>query len=165
MTADHHIDPEQLPHAQFPQAPGPHPELRKLDALVGTWRLEGCDLDGANPFTGTLTRRWLDGGHFLVQEMSVDGQGHGGTEYIGYDHAANKLRSMLFSNEGPGPFCPFALEYYWQIDEDALIIWHGEVDSPARFTGTIDRADGVVDGEWTWPGGGYRATSTLIERG
>jgi hypothetical protein len=148
--------------AGHPEAPVPHPSLRELDVLEGSWRLEGCDLDGANRFTGILTRRWLPGGHFLVQEMSVDGQEHAGTEYIGYDRVAGSLRSMLFSDEGPGPFCSFALEYYWQIEGDDLTIWHGEVGSPARFTGTIDRASGVVDGRWEWPGGGYRATSTRI---
>jgi hypothetical protein len=145
-----------------PQAPGPHPSLRDLDVLEGTWRLEGSDLDGTHSFTGTLTRRWLPGGHFLVQEMAVDGQEHAGTEYIGYDRAAGSLRSLLFSDEGPGPFCSFALEYYWQFEGDDLTIWHGEVGSPARFTGMIDRASGVIDGRWEWPGGGYRATSTRI---
>ena len=151
------------PQAARPQAPAPHPELRDLDVLVGTWRLHGQDLDGANAFTGTVTRRWLPGGHFLVQEMSVDGQAHAGTEYIGYDLARGCLRSMLFSGEGPGPFCSFALEYQWQIEGDDLTIWHGEKGSPARFTGTIDRAAGVVAGRWEWPGGGYHSTSTRAE--
>ena len=149
--------------ADGPQAPAPHPRLRDLDVLKGTWRLQGSDLDGANEFTGTVTRRWLPGGHFLVQEMSVDGQHHAGTEYIGYDHARKSLRSMLFSDEGPGPFCSFALEYYWRIDGDNLTIWHGEEGSPARFIGTIHRSSGVIDGRWEWPGGGYRATSTRVD--
>jgi hypothetical protein len=148
--------------AAGPLARTPHPQLRVLDVLEGTWRLEGCGLDGSHRFTGSVTRRWLPGGHFLVQEMSVDGQPHGGREYIGYDHVRGCLRSLLFSEEGSGPFCAFALEYFWQVDHDALTIWHGEQGSPARFTGTIDRSAGVVDGEWEWPGGGYRATSTRI---
>ena len=146
-----------------PQAPGPHPGLRALDVLEGTWRLEGCDLDGANPFTGTVTRRWLPGGHFLVQRMTIDGQQHPGEEYIGYDHAQDTLRSMYFSNEGPGPFCSFALEYFWQIDGDDLTIWHGAKDSPARFSGTIDRDAGTIEGRWEWPGGGYQATATRVD--
>src|SRR5215211_4466442 len=156
-------EPDNVNPVGGPQAPAPHPKLRDLDVLEGTWRLEGCDLDGTNPFTGTLTRRWLPGGHFMVQEMSVDGQQHPGTEYIGYDHVRGSLRSMLFSDEGPGPFCSFALEYYWKIEGDALTIWHGEEASPAHFTGTIDRTGGVIDGRWEWPGGGYRATSTRTD--
>src|SRR5215203_3445656 len=98
-------DPHNVDQGAGPEAPAPHPKLRDLDVLEGTWRLVGCDLDGANEFTGTLTRRWLRGGHFLVQEMSVDGQQHEGREYIGYDRARGCLRSMLFGDEGPGPFC------------------------------------------------------------
>jgi hypothetical protein len=145
-----------------PSAPPPHPKLRELDVLAGTWRLEGHDLDGGAPFTGTVTRRWLPGGHFLVQEMRIDGQEHAGAEYIGYDHAQETLRSMFFSNEGPGPFCSFALEYFWQVEGDALTIWHGSKDSPARFSGRIDRDAGTVEGRWEWPGGGYVATATRM---
>ena len=62
------------------------------------------------------------GGHFLVQETRIDGDEHEGAEYIGYDHAQQTLRSMFFSNEGPGPFCSFALEYFWQIEGDDVTI-------------------------------------------
>jgi hypothetical protein len=92
--------------------------------------------------------------------MQVDGEEHEGAEYIGYDHAQETLRSMLFSNEGPGPFCSFALEYIWQIEGDRLTIWHGFKDSPARFTDDIDRDGGVVTGRWEWPGGGDEAITT-----
>ena len=146
-----------------PSAPEPHPKLRELDVLEGTWRLEGHDFAGGEPFTGTLTRRWLPGGFFLVQEMHIEGEEHPGAEYIGYDSSAEMLRSMLFSNEGPGPFCSFALEYFWDITGDQLTIWHGFKDSPARFTGSIDREARVVQGRWEWPGGGYEATSTRME--
>jgi hypothetical protein len=158
MTEADHTDQKSRP-----RAPKPHPKLRELDVLEGTWRLEGHDLDGSSPFTGTVTRRWLPGGHFLVQEMRIDGDEHEGAEYIGYDHAQQTLRSMFFSNEGPGPFCSFALEYFWQIEGDDLTIWHGSKDSPARFSGTIDRNAGTIEGRWEWPGGGYQATATRLD--
>jgi hypothetical protein len=151
---------QQQPAASGPTAPQPHPRLRELEVLVGTWDLTGHDLDGGSAFTGTVTRRWLPGGYFLVQEMRIDNEDSAGAEYIGYDFAQDSLRSMFFSTEGPGPFCPFALEYVWQIDDDTLTIWHGERDSPARFTGHIDRGAGIIDGQWEWPGGGYHATAT-----
>jgi hypothetical protein len=153
------VSTERTDQASGPHAPPPHPRLRDLDVLEGTWRLEGHDLDGGSPFTGTITRRWLPGGYFLVQEITTDGEVHAGAEYIGYDHDQQTLRSMFFSNEGPGPFCSFALEYIWQIDGDNLTIWHGYKDSPARFSGTIDRSAGTVKGRWEWPGGGYEATA------
>jgi hypothetical protein len=61
----------------------------------------------------------MPGGYFLVQQMSIDGEDATGAEYIGYDYRQDALRSMFFSNEGPGPFCAFALEYVWEIDGDA----------------------------------------------
>jgi hypothetical protein len=147
--------------AMPPSAPEPHPKLRDLDVLEGEWRLEGRDSSGEQ-FTGTVRRRWLPGRFFLEQQMRIDGQQHDGTEYIGYDFAAESLRSMFFSNEGPGPFCSFALEYFWEITGDQLTIWHGYKNSPAKFTGTIDRDAGVVHGHWEWPGGGYEATATRV---
>jgi hypothetical protein len=120
-----------IDHGSGPRPPRPHPKLRDLDVLEGTWQLEGHDFDGGSPFTGTVTRRWLPGGHFLVQETRMDGDEHEGAEYVGYDHTQQPRRSMFFSNEGPGPFCSFALEYFWQIEGDDLTIWHGARDSPA----------------------------------
>ena len=148
--------------ANGPRAPEPHPKLRELDVLEGTWRLEGRDLAGGAPFTGTVQRRWLPGGYFLVQEMRIGDEEQTGAEYIGYDHDQGTLRSMLFGSGGPGPFCSFALEYIWQIEGDDLTIWHGYKDSPARFTGTIDRTAGTIVGRWEWPGGGYEATTTRV---
>jgi hypothetical protein len=96
---------QQQPAASGPTAPQPHPRLRELEVLVGTWDLTGHDLDGGSAFTGTVTRRWLPGGYFLVQEMRIDDEDSAGAEYIGYDYAQDSLRSMFFSTEGPGPFC------------------------------------------------------------
>lgn len=154
-------DHEDTQPASGPQTPEPHPKLRDLDVLEGTWRLEGRDSSG-EPLTGTVVREWLPGGYFLTQRTEVDGHPQVGLEYIGYDATADSLRSMLFSDEGPGPFCPFALEYIWQIEGDELTIWHGFRDSPAKFLGVIDRDGMVISGAWEWPGGGYEATTTRI---
>lgn len=155
---------DHVEQASGPRGPEPHPSLRELDVLEGTWRLEGHDLDGSSSFIGTVTRRWLPGGHFLVQQTTMEGDEHEGVEYIGYDYAQQVLRSLFFSNEGPGPFCSFALEYVWQIEGDDLTIWHGVEGSPARFSGTIDRHAGTIVGRWEWPGGGYQATATRLEQ-
>ena len=103
----------------------------------------------------------------MTQQTSVEGRPADGIEYIGHDAATGLLRSMLFSSEGPGRFCPFALECFWSIEGDDLTIWHGSKDSPARFLGTIDRSAGVVRGASEWPGGGYTATArrTLSPQG
>lgn len=99
----------------------------------------------------------------MTQQTRTDGRPDG-TEYIGCDSAADSLRSMLFSSEGSGPFCPFALEYFWSIQGDELTIWHGCTDSPARFVGTIDRNARTIRGAWEWPGGGYEVIATWTDR-
>ncbi len=144
-----------------PQAPPPHPRLRDLDVLEGTWRVDEHDSSSGEGSIATVTRRWLPGGYFMVQETRRNGEADQGTEYIGFDFEADMLRSMLFSGEGPGPFCSFALEYFWDVTGDQLTIWHGHKDSPAKFTGTIDA--GVIRGAWEWPGGGYEATATRTD--
>lgn len=152
-------------HTAAPTAPAPHPKLRDLDRFEGTWRLEGRDAVTGEGFTGTITRHWLPGGFFLTQETRVDGQDHDGMEYIGYDAGADCLRSLLFGSEGPGPFCSFALEYFWEISGERLTIWHGAKGSPASFTGTIDHEGRIVRGQWQWPGGGYEAVTTRVDGG
>ena len=146
-----------------PQSPEPHPRLRDLDVLEGTWQLEGRDLTSGHTFTGTITREWLPGGFFMTQKTQTDGHPQDGTEYIGYDSTADSFRSMLFSNEGPGTFCPFALEYFWEINGEDLTIWHGFRDSPAKFVGKIAGDASSISGAWEWPGGGYEATATRID--
>lgn len=48
------------------------PDVRALDALVGTWTTAAThpQLDGVAP--GTATFAWLDGGRFLIQRCSHD---------------------------------------------------------------------------------------------
>lgn len=156
------MDADAQPDERQPQTPEPNPRLRDLDVFVGTWRLEGRDSSSGETFTGTVTRAWAPGGYFLTQRTETDGHPQDGIEYIGWDSAADSLRSMLFSSEGPGPFCPFALEYFWEIDGDHVTIFHGYRASPAKFTGVIDRVASTVTGAWEWPGGGYEATATRV---
>ena len=47
-------------------------ELAALDRLVGTWRLSG----GA---AGTIRYRWLEGGHFLIQDLDLKQGGEKGS--------------------------------------------------------------------------------------
>jgi hypothetical protein len=65
-------------------------KLAALDRLVGTWRLSG----GAE---GTIRYRWLEGGHFLIQDLDLEQGGHKikGIEVIG--------RERPFGAQAPGP--------------------------------------------------------------
>jgi len=86
-----------------------------------------------------------------------------GAEYIGYDGENKNLRSYVFSSMGPGPFGGVALEYVWEVGDDALTIWGGFVGSPASFKGTFSDDGNTLTGRWEWPGGGYDSTMTRVK--
>jgi hypothetical protein len=51
--------------------PLPNPALKKMDRLVGTWKLNGPVV------AGTVTFKWLEGGFFLVQDVDMEYEGRG----------------------------------------------------------------------------------------
>lgn len=127
----------------------PHPALRQLDVLVGTWKVSTSD-ESRRTDDGTVTFEWADGGFFLVQHVDL-GETQG-VEYIGYDQETGTLRSHLFGRS------PQILEYTWEVSGDTLTIWYGEQGSPARYVGTFNEDRTTNTGAWEWPGGGYQST-------
>lgn len=133
---------------EMPPAPAPSEALRRLDRLVGTWRVTG----GAE---GTITYRWMQGGYFLLQDVELVqyGQPITGFEVIG------NLRPF---GEGPHPEVTSrfydslgnTLDYTYELSDDTLMIWAGERGSPAYFRGSFSEDDSVMDGAWVYPGGG-----------
>lgn len=135
------------------QTPDPHPALRSLDRLVGTWAVSGPD-----GLRGHVTYAWLEGGHFLVQHFDFEhgGERNVGVEYIGYDRESGTLRTHLFGNT------PDILEYTYELDGDTLTIWHPAVGSPAYFRGAFSDDGNANTGRWVWPGGGYESNMTRV---
>ena len=136
-----------------PQVPAPNKKLRALDKLVGRWRIAG----GA---VGRVTYRWMEGGHFLIQDFDLLQDGHTirGIEIIGHlrpfgEGPSEDLRSRVYDNQGN------TLDYVYEMDGDTLTIWGGEKGSPAYFKGKFTDAD-HNEGEWVYPGGGYKSTMT-----
>ena len=136
---------------QAPQPPAtPHPLLRSLDRLVGTWNVTGPGLQGQ------VTFEWMAGDFFLLQHIDLDheGQANKGIEIIGYDAASQTLKSHFFGSTGE------ILEYTWDLNGDTLTIWYGDAGSPAKFTGTFSPDGNTNTGAWEWPGGGYESNMT-----
>ncbi len=61
-------------------APEPSPTLRKLEKLVGTWKVSG-------EAQGQVTFEWMEGGFFLIQHVDLEKDGHKikGFEIIGHE--------------------------------------------------------------------------------
>jgi len=119
---------------EHPAMPTPDPALAALDRLVGTWELTGR-LAGSeeDTITGRATFRWLPGGFFLEQRISLDFMGMAieSTELVGHDAETGSLESTVYSNMSPVP-----LPYHWSVDGDTvrISVQHGPLD--ATFTGT-----------------------------
>lgn len=133
----------------------PSEAMRALDRLVGTWRVTG----GAE---GTVRYEWMEGRFFLVQHVDLEqsGQRVRGVECIGHlrpfaEEPSEHVRSRFYSTAGD------TLDYTYEMEGDTLTVWGGEKGSPASFTGRLSADGTVLDGAWTYPGGGgYRSTMT-----
>jgi hypothetical protein len=126
--------------------PTPDPALRQLDRFVGTWDMEG-HLVGSHEITirGEATFRWLPGGFFLEQRISLSflGMQVESQELIGYDPETGTFPSTVYSNLAPTP-----LPYRWGIEGDTVTISvsYGPLD--ATFTGTWAEGGDSFSGGW-----------------
>lgn len=133
-------------------------QIRALEPLVGTWQVTG----GAE---GTVSYRWLDGGHFLVQEVDLAQQGQQicGIEVIGHlrpfgEPADPVVRSRFYDNQGN------TLDYVYRMQSGTLHIWAGEEGSPVAFHGTLAADGRTLSGDWDYAGqGGYASTMTRVD--
>lgn len=140
-----------------PMIPTPHPSLKALDPLIGSWLLKG-HLTGSDEvtITGKTTFSWLPGGFFLQQDATIDFMGTRiqSREIIGYDAKSQALESLVYSNLAPDPW-----PYRWAIDGDILTIGvnYGPLD--ATFTGNI----GTFSGGWVPNPGADPAANVAYE--
>lgn len=134
----------------------PDSALRRLEVLVGTWKIEGRESGPDGEINGQVTFEWMEGGFFLVQHVDIDhkGQKIRGIEIIGYDDSARTFTSHFFDNMGN------ISEYVWEVGRNTLTIWGGYVGSPARLKGKFSNDGNTFTGSWKWPGGGYTVTMT-----
>jgi hypothetical protein len=132
--------------AQQAGSPTPDPALRLLDRFVGTWTMEG-HLVGSdeNNIKGEATYRWLPGGFFLEQNITLDFMGMRieSVELIGYDPQTKTYPSTVFSNMSPTP-----LPYRWEVDEDTvkISVAYGPLDS--TFEGKFSEDGQRFGGGW-----------------
>jgi hypothetical protein len=148
--------------------PRPDPALKRLDFLVGTWRLDGTLEAGAmgpgGTLSGTETFEWLPGGFFLVHHwdglFDVGGATmiDTGYEFFDYDPAAGAYRAHFFNSLGP--YDETASKYVGDFEGTALV-----VTGPARIARRPEGPDRIgYEGEVPDGAGGWipwmRATLT-----
>jgi hypothetical protein len=141
------------------EMPPPDPALKKLDFLVGDWKLKGSTIEGpmgpATEIVGEETFAWMEGGFFLVHRWTSTFEVAGttvvdsGYEMFDYDPATSRYRTHFFNSLGP--YDDQGSKYHGDFAGDALV-----VTGPARITRTPN-ADGSITvdsdvpiGEDTW---------------
>ena len=138
--------------------PPPHPELARLEPLLGSWRTEGetepSVLGPGVPMTSNESFYWLEGGYFLVSTYETkfgDEPVQKGVNYWGYDSETGRYRIVFFSNNGP--FSEEGNQYFGRIEDGGLVF-----EGPARFCYELGEdgrvranPDGTITVQW-WLG-------------
>jgi hypothetical protein len=132
--------------------------LKRLDRLVGTWKVEGRESDPAGEIHGHVSFARLEGGFFLLQRIDLNHGGRPikGIEIIGHERPfgaespSPEITSRVFDNEGN------TLDYVYELEGETLTIWGGHVGSPATFKGTFSADGNCLTGRWVWSGGGMK---------
>lgn len=138
-------------------SPEPNPDLRKLDRLIGTWKLSGG-------VQGQITYEWMEGGFFLIQHVDLehDGRKIKGIEIIGHEkkfgaEPSEDIKSRYYDTMGN------TLDYVYEPEGDTLTIWGGEKGSPAYYRGRFSDDGNSMSGRWVYPGGGgYEVTGIRV---
>lgn len=143
-------------NAQPQGLPQPHPALKRLDKMVGTWTMKGHLIGSEDEnIIGRATFQWLDGGFFMQQDVEIDFAGFvniKSRELIGYDPETKAFASYVYSNLSPEP-----LPYKWDLQGDALTISVAYGPLNATFNGRFGADGKTFSGGWR-PNPGADAT-------
>jgi hypothetical protein len=82
-------------------------------------------------------------------------------QVIGHDRMsgaerADAITGRLYTGHGD------TLAYVCQLKGDTVTIRMDEKGYPSVYTGTFSADGATVEGEWKWPGGGYKETMTRV---
>ncbi len=118
--------------------------LKRLEPLVGEWKLEARSADGEPwPGEGRATFEWHDSGAHLVERSTVDQpEAPDGISIIGCD-AANGTYFQLYSDERG--VCRI---YEMSIGDGEWRLWRNGAPFPQRFTGKISEDGNTIAGRW-----------------
>lgn len=150
--------------------PRPDPALKRLEPLVGTWKLEGHEVgsEEAN-IKGTTRFQWLHKdeaagtGFYLQQDMEMDYAGNRivAHELIGYNPRTKAFSSYVYQNMAAEPW-----PYEWDMrgDEWTISIKLGAIDS--TFKGRLSADGNCFTGGWRPnPGADEKANAAYDVKG
>jgi hypothetical protein len=135
--------------------------LKRLEPLVGQWKLEAIGPDG-QPWPGeaSATIEWHDSRAHIVERSHADmPEAPDGISVMGCD-AANGTYYQLYSDERG-----VCRVYEMSIDEKEWKLWREGRPFNQRFAATFEEGRDVIRGRWEIDeGDGWRTDFDLIYR-
>jgi hypothetical protein len=127
-----------------PQQQTPNSALKRLDALVGDWEMEGPNpFDPAAVLRGRANFEWLEGRRFLVQRWNVEHPDFpDGIAIIGYDDSTGDYSQHYFDSRGVSRI------YKMSLSAGVWRLWRDDPDFAQRFTGTFEDNGNTIKGRW-----------------
>ncbi len=143
----------------------PHPALKRLQPLIGTWRITGRTLGASqDDVRGQVEITWIVGGQFQEQrgEMEIvpTGLKVRALEVIGYDPKTDTFPSTVYGSLGGEP-----TSYGWDVRSNVVTHW----TKGSKYTGRLSADGKTLTGGWrpddgsTSPGPAYDAVMTKVE--
>jgi hypothetical protein len=135
---------------QQQDSPKPDRAMRRLDRLVGTWKMRGHALGSTEEnIIATTTFKWIHDdprkSFFLQQDMDMD---YAGTrilshELIGYSSRTRAFSSLVFSNMAAEPW-----PYKWDVRGNKITISIKRGPMNAKYVGKFSADGKKFSGGW-----------------
>ncbi len=143
----------------------PHPALKRLQPLIGTWRITGRTLGASqDDVRGQVVIAWIAGGQFQEQRGEIEIVATAlkvrAVEVIGYDPKTDTFPSTVYGSLSGEP-----TTYGWDVRGSVVTHW----TKGSKYTGTLSPDGKTVSGGWraddgsTSPGASYDAVMTKVE--
>jgi len=116
--------------------------LRRLNGLVGSWRLSGRTFNSPrDDIRGKVVVEWLPGGHLLQlrSEIRVGKFTVQSLEIVSFDPVSKAFPSFVYTNVDQVP-----LKYSWKVQGGTVV--HSGLG--ATFTGTWSDRGRILSGAW-----------------
>ncbi len=129
--------------AQSIQMNKPDLALKRLDILVGKWRMKGRTSDALKDnMSGELVAEWMLGGSFLrlTSWIRSEDQVVRSEEIVGHDPIKKMFTSIVFSDLRSAP-----IPYEWDIHGNTV----KHSGAGATYQGTVSDDGNTITGRWS----------------
>jgi len=126
------------------QAPQQQAALKRLDVLVGEWKVEILHpLMPGTTIRGQVSFEWLAGGYFLLERSSVEHPDFpDGLFIIGFDEEAGQYKMHYFDSRG------ISRVYEMSLTNGVWKVWRDDPDFSQRYIGMFSDDGNTITGNW-----------------